>query len=190
MEDLAEYDDVTHLFLAYREAVRHLWKTAFAPREDAELPWLFGPIEAQIFYALIVWELGRDTDQAAVVGDFPFGIPGSDSQNGFGHDPFPYLHVIPRIAPLGTRVTWLSETPQGGVGEAGTLHTGEIDLRFVDFDDTSIDAYSDWRWYRARVFAYPADPAREGGEVLLDVEDARIMFKPLVWESQPAPGAA
>lgn len=176
MDASTDREDVTHLFLAYREAVRHLWTTAFAPRQDAELPWLFIRIEYDLFYALIVWELGRATDQAAVVGDFPFGLPGSDSHNGFCFDPFPYLHVVPRIAPLGTPVGWLSSTPGGYTTEAGKLHTDVIDLRFICFDDTSMDEFSDWRQYKVRVLAYPDDPSKEGTDMLIDVPDARIFF--------------
>lgn len=172
-------DDVTDLLLTYREAVRHLWKTYFAPRRDEELPWLFISIENDLFYSLVVWELGRPSGQAAVVGDFPFGQERADSPNGFGDDPIPYLRVVPQIAPLGTPVAWRHKTMQGIVCEAGSLHTDDIDLRFVDFEDTSMDEFSDWRDYRARVLSYPADPSKEGLDLEIPVHYARIFFEDL-----------
>jgi len=179
-EDRTEgLEDVTDLLLAYREAVRHLWKTYFAPRRDAELPWFFISIEYELFYSLVVWALGRPSEQAAVRGDFPFGTGWPETHNGFNFDPIPYLHVVPQIAPLGTPVVWRLPTTKGIVCQEGSLHTDAIDLRFVCFEDTSVDEFSDWRDYRARVLSYPADPSKEGLDLEIPVYYARIFFEDL-----------
>lgn len=130
--------DVTDLILNYREAVRHLWGAYLQPFNDEEMPWLLIPMQYYLFYSMVVWPLGRASDQQAVSGNFRYGqgieMPAVDVENN--RPGLPYLRIIPNLNASTPEipVIWYhnDRDRSKSVYEYGILTTATIDIRFLD----------------------------------------------------------
>ncbi|HTD87753.1 MAG TPA: hypothetical protein VK850_14350 [Candidatus Binatia bacterium] len=64
-------DDITPIFTAYREAVRHLWNTAFRPLAEPTRNWDirndFDQVARPIFSAIVLSPLGGSFSYAEIV---------------------------------------------------------------------------------------------------------------------------
>ena len=162
-------EDVTDLLNSYRECVRHIWNTNFLPLKDDEATSAILNVEYELFSFLVVYQLGRPTDQESVSGPFPFG---DQEDLGFGSDSIPYLRVVPLIPPRGVPIVVEEEHRMYEI----KLHTDVIDLRFIEYCDWHQAAQRDWQFYRARILKYPHRKGLEGKTILIEVRYAKIMF--------------
>ncbi len=155
--------DITELFQAYRECIRHTWNTYIRCLEDGERN--FADVEDALFYAMITWQVGYGADQTC-----------------FHDKPKAHLRVVPVIGPQGTPVLWAHGTEGGRRWEwqQAQLQTAGIEAHFIDYFDwrnAEETTYRDWQYYRAKIKRYAAQPEMEGAEMLIEVRDAQIFFR-------------
>jgi hypothetical protein len=164
-------EDVTSLLTRYRECVRHVWNTYYEPLQDPEAVSTFWALEDELFQFLVVWQLGRPTDQERVTGQMPFGTP----DMGFGSAFIPYLRIVPQDRIIEMLVQ--DEIASNAFASTAVrFQTDQIDLRFIGYFDWETQVQRDWQYYRAHILRYPAQPELEGKTTFLEVRDCTVVF--------------
>ncbi len=151
--------DITSLMQTYRECIRHLWNTYFRILEDGDR--LFLDVEDELFYSMVVWQIGQATHQKCFHGK-----------------PLPYLQVIPITAPKGIPALWARGEDGGRIWNWAEIQviTNDIELRFIDYFDWEQRGYRDWQYYQARIITYPTLPELQGADMLVEVGYAKVFF--------------
>lgn len=155
--------DITDLLHNYRECVRHTWNAYYRNLDQGNTTRMFTEVEDELFRGLVFCQLFLWQDERICIHDTPQ----------------PYLRVVPNTAPSGIPVLWAREDADGRSWhwKELTLTSAEIELHFMGYFDWSDEqGYRDYHNYRARIASYPADPALEGAELLIEVIHASVVF--------------
>jgi len=161
-------NDVTHLFLTYRECVRHLWNTYFRsvaePSQNWDLRDEFDAIARSIFSSLVLRPLDVfDHELAPEYSADPPVLPG--------------FRIVPAVE-RGTPIFINRDLPRSGYWDhpVSRVQPDEIEfdlLRFFDFDQLG---YRDYRYFEVMVHASTKYPDIIGRAALIEVEHARVLF--------------
>jgi len=161
-------NDVTHLFLIYRECVRHLWNTYFRPLAEPSVNWDlrddFDTIARGIFSSLVLHPLAVfDHELAPEYSANPSALPG--------------FRIVP-AAKGGTPIFINRDLPRSGYWDhpVSRVRPDEVELhllRFFDFDQLG---YRDFRYFEVVVHASPKYPDIIGRAALIEVEHAKVLL--------------
>jgi hypothetical protein len=148
---------ITEQFMTYRECARHVWNTYFRFLDDGTHQ--FRNVDDELFAALALTSV-----PLSVAASYRQGIP------------CPFLIVHPTIHPNGTPALYAREDTNRTWRWTPLVLQSAVLLHFIAFFDWADDGVRDWRYYRARVQGYPADPTLIGSDLLLDIFDAEIQL--------------
>jgi len=148
--------DVTPLMDAYRECVRHLWNTYFQREAEANQDWdhrdEFNAIAAQLFRALVLRKLGRESAEVRPDHWAP-------------RKPLPFLQVVvePRSEIMVNREI------DGGYWDhpLTVIDQGDLELHFVQYFDWADLAFRDFAYYRVRIVGSAKYPDVVGKDALI-----------------------
>jgi len=161
-------NDVTHLFLTYRECVRHLWNAYFSfvaePSQNWDLRDEFDAIAREVFSSLVLRPLDVfDHELAPEYSADPSALPG--------------FRIVPAVE-HGTPIFINRDLPQSGYWDypVSRVQPDEVELdllRFFDFDKLG---YRDYRYFEVVVHASTKYPDIIGRAALIEVQHARVLF--------------
>jgi hypothetical protein len=159
-------DDVTPVFRAYREAIRHLWNTSFRPLAEPTGDWdirdEFDTIGRAIFSSIVLRPLRiLDQELSAASAAEPSPLQG--------------FRIVPD-SEQGTTISINRDLPRSGYWDYPIQRVGPADvelhlLRFFDFDQLG---YRDFEYYEVSIHASGTYPDIVGRVALIDVDHARV----------------
>jgi hypothetical protein len=162
-------DDVTHLFITYRECVRHLWNTYFCSVADPSQNWdlrdEFDSIARSIFSSLVLRPLDLfDHELAPEYSADPSALPG--------------FRIVPAVE-HGTPIFINRDLPRSGYWDhpVSRVQPDEVELdllRFFDFDKLGC---RDYRYFEVVVHASTKYSDIIGRAALIEVQHARVLFR-------------
>ena len=161
-------NDVTHLFSAYRECVRHLWNTYFRPVAEPAQNWdlcdEFDTIARGIFSSLVLRPLDVfDHELAAEYSANPSVLPG--------------FCIVPAVE-HGTSISINRDLPRSGYWDhpVSRVRPEEVELQLLRFFDFDTLGYRDYRYFEVLVHASTKYPDIIGRAALIEVQHARVLF--------------
>jgi hypothetical protein len=157
-------EDVTNLFINYRECVRHLWNTYFQPVADWDVRDEFDAVSRDIFSSLVL----RSLDMPHV------GLSPESSEKP---TMLPGFRIIPSVE-HGTEILINRDLPRSGYWDhpVSRVRPDEVELhllRFFDFDQLGNREY---RYLEVFVHASPKYPDIVGRAALIEFVNTKILF--------------
>ena len=161
-------NDVTHLFLTYRECVRHLWNTYFRPLAEPSVNWdlrdEFDSIVRGIFSSLVLRPLAVfDRELAAEYSADPLPLSG--------------FRIVPAVS-HGTPIFINRGLPRTGYWDhpVSRVLPEEVELQLLRFFDFDILGYREYRYFEVVIAASIKYPDIIGRAALIEVEHARVVM--------------
>lgn len=161
-------DDVTPLFSAYRECVRHLWNAYFRPIAEPTQDWdvrdEFDAVSLSIFSSLISRPLSASDQKLA---------PAWSAEPA----PLPCFRVVPAIE-HGTPILINRDLPRSGYWDhpVSLVRPGDVELHLLRFFDFDQIGSRDYEYLEVVVHASPTHPEIVGRAALIEFSHAKILF--------------
>lgn len=160
--------EATHLFMNYRECVRHLWNAYFRAIAEPTRNWdvrdEFDEIAREIFSSLVSREIG------AV--DFELAKESSS-------DPItrPDFHIVPG-SECGVPILINRDLPRSGYWDypISRVEPNDVEmhlLRFFDFEELG---YREYQYFEVMIDASVDYPDLVGRAALIEVQYAKVLF--------------
>ncbi len=165
----------TELVQRYRLALHTLWNLHFwapEPFRDEHAATQFERVKLPLFLSLVEDRLGSDLPAPTrIFGDAFQLVPPLNTQRS----------GIPSLL--------VERRPSSGFWELvnGPFEANRIRLVLLDFFDWELQSWRDFRYYLARIEAFPDDPSLAGSRALVEVPHADVLWEPPGILGMPAP---
>lgn len=163
MPDLTDLRDITDLMDHYRVISRSLWNAAFwaiPGLRNWDSREQFDQIKKLLFKALVDARVAAEDNfcDLAKVPQHVYRVVPS------GSSPMPIMIHRPREG----------DSNRYWDDPISEVKASEVELHFLDYFDWNDMDYSDFRYYRVRIAAFPSQPHLIGREALLEHHYARV----------------
>jgi hypothetical protein len=163
--------DVSSLFLAFREAARHLWNTAFYrpdPHSEGAVAWdrrdAFSRVATELFSAIVLEPLGATDRRLA-----PMWEHAAAPLTCFEVDPSATT-AIPIMINRASPLTGYWDDP------VSQIAPGEARMQFVSFFDWDELGFRDFQYVETLIVDFPAHPGLVGRYALIQFGYASFRF--------------
>jgi len=153
-------EDVTDLLHRYRECVRLIWNSFLREGADYRTVDTYAKVKFLLFDEIVLAAIGK---------------PGFTRE--VSETPYPFLKVVPRGNSIPIMInrpesagTWTWDDPVNRIGRT------DADLRFMDYFDFEQMGHLDLQYYRTRIGSFPGHRNLEGGDALVEVQFATVVY--------------